>query len=188
MFGNHPYRSSDHSGNIRLLALVSFGDSWHNSHHAAFPSMPGTGATVINSIPPPPFCVASSVWDGPPMSVGPNPSDWHEGWHSDCSRAVLILPHRPRGYPLTKSRTTSGKRQRQQQQREKAQAKVERKAARQASEPEGLTQPVESSELELMEELAVLHRSIEAGHITYQEFEERREHIRQQLEHLDQPE
>jgi hypothetical protein len=86
---------------------------------------------------------------------------------------------------LTKSRTTSGKRQRQQQQREKAQAKVERKAARQASEPEGLTQPVESSELELMEELAVLHRSIEAGDITYQEFEERREHIRQQLEQLD---
>ncbi len=34
MFGNHPYRSSDRSGNIRLLALVSFGDSWHNSHHA----------------------------------------------------------------------------------------------------------------------------------------------------------
>ncbi len=86
---------------------------------------------------------------------------------------------------MTKSRTTSGKRQRQQQQREKAQAKVERKAARQASEPEELAQPVESSELELMEQLAVLHRSIEAGDLSYQEFEERREHIRQQLEHLD---
>ncbi len=65
---------------------------------------------------------------------------------------------------------------------------MERKAARQASEPEGLTQPVESTELELMEEMAVLHRSIEAGDMSYQEFEEKREHIRQQLEHLDSPE
>jgi enterochelin esterase-like enzyme len=80
---------------------------------------------------------------------------------------------------------TSGKRQRQQQQREKAQAKVERKAARQASEPEGPTVPVESSEAELMEQLASLHRSIEADAISYQEFEERREQIRQQLEQLD---
>jgi stearoyl-CoA desaturase (Delta-9 desaturase) len=34
MFGKHPNDVSDHSGNIAWLALPSFGDSWHNSHHA----------------------------------------------------------------------------------------------------------------------------------------------------------
>ena len=37
MFGKHPYRSGDHSGNIGWLSVISFGDSWHNSHHA-FPA------------------------------------------------------------------------------------------------------------------------------------------------------
>ena len=38
MFGKHPYRSGDRSGNIAWLSVVSFGESWHNSHHA-FPSL-----------------------------------------------------------------------------------------------------------------------------------------------------
>ena len=38
MFGKHPYQSGDHSGNIAWLSVVSFGDSWHNSHHA-FPAL-----------------------------------------------------------------------------------------------------------------------------------------------------
>lgn len=38
MFGKHPYRSGDRSGNIGWLSVVSFGDSWHNSHHA-FPAL-----------------------------------------------------------------------------------------------------------------------------------------------------
>jgi stearoyl-CoA desaturase (Delta-9 desaturase) len=33
--GRHPYKTSDHSGNVWWLALVSFGESWHNNHHAA---------------------------------------------------------------------------------------------------------------------------------------------------------
>ncbi|WP_394823884.1 acyl-CoA desaturase [Pendulispora albinea] len=37
VFGRRPYPSKDHSGNIALLALPSFGGSWHNNHHA-FPS------------------------------------------------------------------------------------------------------------------------------------------------------
>jgi len=37
VFGRRPYVSNDHSGNIALLALPSFGGSWHNNHHA-FPS------------------------------------------------------------------------------------------------------------------------------------------------------
>ncbi|MGB7051218.1 MAG: acyl-CoA desaturase [Acidimicrobiales bacterium] len=38
MFGKRPYRTGDHSGNVSWLSIVSFGDSWHNSHHA-FPAL-----------------------------------------------------------------------------------------------------------------------------------------------------
>jgi len=38
MFGKRPYLSADRSGNIGWLSIVSFGDSWHNSHHA-FPAL-----------------------------------------------------------------------------------------------------------------------------------------------------
>jgi stearoyl-CoA desaturase (delta-9 desaturase) len=38
MFGKHPFETKDRSGNIGMLAVLSFGDSWHNSHHA-FPVM-----------------------------------------------------------------------------------------------------------------------------------------------------
>lgn len=38
MFGKHPYVSADRSGNIGWLSVISFGDSWHNSHHA-FPAL-----------------------------------------------------------------------------------------------------------------------------------------------------
>jgi stearoyl-CoA desaturase (delta-9 desaturase) len=38
MFGKRPYKSPDRSGNISVLAVVSLGDSWHNSHHA-FPTI-----------------------------------------------------------------------------------------------------------------------------------------------------
>ena len=38
MFGKRPYLSSDRSGNIGWLSVISFGDSWHNSHHA-FPAV-----------------------------------------------------------------------------------------------------------------------------------------------------
>jgi stearoyl-CoA desaturase (Delta-9 desaturase) len=38
MFGKRPYRSADRSRNIGWLSVVSFGESWHNSHHA-FPAL-----------------------------------------------------------------------------------------------------------------------------------------------------
>jgi stearoyl-CoA desaturase (Delta-9 desaturase) len=34
MFGNRPFRTRDSSTNFAPLALLSFGDSWHNAHHA----------------------------------------------------------------------------------------------------------------------------------------------------------
>ena len=36
-YGKRPFRSADHSTNNWLLSIVSFGESWHNNHHA-FPS------------------------------------------------------------------------------------------------------------------------------------------------------
>ena len=32
--GRRPFRSRDRSGNVWWLALASFGESWHNLHHA----------------------------------------------------------------------------------------------------------------------------------------------------------
>jgi stearoyl-CoA desaturase (Delta-9 desaturase) len=38
MFGDRPFRTRDRSTNLGALALFSFGDSWHNAHHA-YPSL-----------------------------------------------------------------------------------------------------------------------------------------------------
>jgi stearoyl-CoA desaturase (delta-9 desaturase) len=37
-FGKRPFRTTDQSRNVAVLALFSFGESWHNAHHA-FPSL-----------------------------------------------------------------------------------------------------------------------------------------------------
>lgn len=34
VMGNHPFKSRDRSGNVWWLAIPSFGESWHNLHHA----------------------------------------------------------------------------------------------------------------------------------------------------------
>jgi stearoyl-CoA desaturase (Delta-9 desaturase) len=36
-YGNRPYETTDYSTNNWLLSIVSFGESWHNNHHA-FPT------------------------------------------------------------------------------------------------------------------------------------------------------
>src|SRR3989442_14629941 len=33
-WGRRNFRSSDESRNVWLLSLISFGESWHNNHHA----------------------------------------------------------------------------------------------------------------------------------------------------------
>jgi stearoyl-CoA desaturase (delta-9 desaturase) len=43
MFGRRPYETSDQSRNLRWLAGASFGESWHNTHHA-FPAIARHGA------------------------------------------------------------------------------------------------------------------------------------------------
>lgn len=34
VMGDRPFRARDKSGNVWWLALLTFGDSWHNLHHA----------------------------------------------------------------------------------------------------------------------------------------------------------
>jgi stearoyl-CoA desaturase (delta-9 desaturase) len=34
MWGERPFAARDHSANVRWLAILSFGESWHNLHHA----------------------------------------------------------------------------------------------------------------------------------------------------------
>ena len=36
-YGNRPFQTPDHSTNNWILAIISFGESWHNNHHA-FPT------------------------------------------------------------------------------------------------------------------------------------------------------
>ncbi|MBF6270482.1 acyl-CoA desaturase [Nocardia farcinica] len=42
MYGTRPYRARGNSRNGGIFALVSFGESWHNNHHA-FPESPSFG-------------------------------------------------------------------------------------------------------------------------------------------------
>jgi stearoyl-CoA desaturase (delta-9 desaturase) len=42
VFGRRPFRTSDESRNLAWLALASFGESWHNNHHA-FPTSAAHG-------------------------------------------------------------------------------------------------------------------------------------------------
>lgn len=42
MFGTRPYESRENSRNAGVLALVTFGESWHNNHHA-FPDSASFG-------------------------------------------------------------------------------------------------------------------------------------------------
>jgi len=36
-WGRRRFKTPDHSRNVWLMSLISFGESWHNNHHA-FPS------------------------------------------------------------------------------------------------------------------------------------------------------
>jgi stearoyl-CoA desaturase (delta-9 desaturase) len=49
VFGRRRYETADHSRNVAWLALPSFGESWHNNHHA-FPTSAfhGAGARQVD--------------------------------------------------------------------------------------------------------------------------------------------
>jgi hypothetical protein len=82
---------------------------------------------------------------------------------------------------VSRPRTTAGKRNVQQQKREKAEAKQQRRAARRAGDADVDAVPVRASEAELMAELAEIQRAVEGGTVSPEEFELRREQVREQL-------
>lgn len=73
--------------------------------------------------------------------------------------------------------SSAGKRERERQKLEKAQAKAERKAARQAADRQLEDPSSVRSESELIEDLGALHRAFEAGEITSEDFENRRDRL-----------
>ena len=77
-----------------------------------------------------------------------------------------------------------GKRRREQQKLEQAQAKAERKAARQATGAKPAVVLSHQSEAELIEALEALHRALEDGEVSPEEFEEGRDRIQAQFERL----
>jgi hypothetical protein len=79
--------------------------------------------------------------------------------------------------------SSAGKRERERQRLEKAKAKADRKAARQAADPESGTTS-SRSESELIEELGALHRAFEAGEMSLEEFGERRERLQAEFGEL----
>lgn len=84
--------------------------------------------------------------------------------------------------PVTRRRTTYGKRERENTKREKVKAKSDRRVARQASALDGDPEASpEASESELIEQLAGLHRAFDAGDVELDELEEQQEVIREQL-------
>jgi hypothetical protein len=86
---------------------------------------------------------------------------------------------------VSRPRTTVGKRNVQQHKREKAQAKQQRKAARRLESAEVDTTSVDATETELIGELAAIHAAVETATISPEEFEQRREGIRLQLEQIE---
>ena len=51
MYGKRSFRTRDESRNVWLVAMPSFGESWHNGHHA-FPGSAGTASTGCSSTSP----------------------------------------------------------------------------------------------------------------------------------------
>lgn len=79
-----------------------------------------------------------------------------------------------------------GKRQRERQKIERAQVKAERRAVRLAGGADDIDTAAipDRSESELIEDLRALQRSSEAGEVSTEDFEVRRDSIRAALERL----
>lgn len=80
--------------------------------------------------------------------------------------------------------SSAGKRERERQKLEKAQLKAERKAARQEAQDETDDVTVNRTEAELIDDLASLQRSFEAGEVSSDDFTARREQIQADLERI----
>ena len=79
--------------------------------------------------------------------------------------------------------SSAGKRRREQQKLEKAQAKAQRRVARQSA-PQPSEDLGHRSEAALIDELRALHLAFEAGEVSPEDFEERHNRLQAQFEQL----
>lgn len=77
-----------------------------------------------------------------------------------------------------------GKRERERMKLEKAQAKAERRAIRQVEEAAPRADTPKRSEAELVADLGALQRALEAGEVSQEEFEERRDRLQAEFAEL----
>jgi stearoyl-CoA desaturase (delta-9 desaturase) len=87
MFGNRPFRTRDSSTNFAPLALLSFGDSWHNAHHAyprLAPAWSGPRTDRLFRPPDPPLPT-------PPLGV-PTSTGRRTPTPLDADPSLLALP------------------------------------------------------------------------------------------------
>jgi hypothetical protein len=86
---------------------------------------------------------------------------------------------------MARQRTTFGKLQRERDKQAKQQAKQERRAAmaREASEtpPETVAPPDQADQARLMAAFAKIHDDLEAGRLSLEDFESKRDQLRDQL-------
>jgi hypothetical protein len=80
--------------------------------------------------------------------------------------------------------SSAGKRERERQKVEKARAKAERKAARQAADAQPEEVSPSRSESEFIGDLGALHRAFEAGEVSLEDFEERRDRLQAEFGRL----
>ncbi len=84
---------------------------------------------------------------------------------------------------MGRQRTTFGKMQREREKQAKQQAKQERRAAMalEASEAPSATPPSQADQERLMAAFAQIHDDLEAGRISFDQFELKRDQLRNQL-------
>jgi hypothetical protein len=84
---------------------------------------------------------------------------------------------------VAQQRSTFAKLQREREKKEKAVAKADRRAQQAAAPPEPApAKPHPDNEAQILAGLAELHAAYEAGSISMDEFEDRRDQLRRQLQ------
>ena len=90
-FGRQPFATADESRNLAWLAPFTFGEAWHNNHHA-FPTSARHGLRRGRSTSPPRSSGCSSASGSPGTSCASRPS---------ASRRALAADDRGRGAAAT---------------------------------------------------------------------------------------
>ena len=107
-FGSQPFATGDESRNNRLIAVLAFGEGWHNNHHA-FPAAAYHGMGAGRTRPGwSSACWSTQAWRG--TSTGQTRRLWRDGapgQSTRCRRAGDEPPPTRCGSPARSPDTTS---------------------------------------------------------------------------------